>query len=71
MPSQKRISRADTGTEDKGNWKIYYTNPNDNKFGGLEIGRQYRQRWAVETSYRMMKHDFTRSLRANSEASVS
>jgi hypothetical protein len=26
MPSEKRISRADTGTEDKGNWEVYYTN---------------------------------------------
>lgn len=59
MPSEKRISRADTGTEDQGNWEIYYTNLNPKQFGGLEIGRRYRQRWAVETSYRLMKHDFT------------
>ncbi|MFC6874758.1 transposase [Halobellus marinus] len=59
MPSEKRISRADTGTEDKGNWEVYYTNLNPEHFGGLEIGRRYRQRWAVETSYRLMKHDFT------------
>ena len=26
MPSEKRISRAETGTEDKGNWELYYTN---------------------------------------------
>jgi IS4 transposase len=59
MPSEKRISRADTGNEDQGNWEIYYTNLNPEQFGGFEIGRRYRQRWAVEASYRLMKHDFT------------
>ena len=59
MPSKKRISRAETGTEDKGNWEVYYTNLDPEEFVGLEIGRRYRQRWAVETSYRLMKHDFT------------
>jgi len=59
MPSKKRIDRADIGAEDKGNWEIYFTNLDPEEFGGLEIGRRYRQRWAVETSYRLMKHDFT------------
>ena len=59
MPSEKRISRAETGTEDKGNWELYYTNLDPKEFGGLEIGRRYRQRWSIETSYRMIKHDFT------------
>lgn len=59
MPSEKRISRAETGTEDKGNWEVCYTNLDPEEFGGLEIGRRYRQRWAIETSYRLMKHDFT------------
>lgn len=58
MPSEKRISRAETGTDDKGNWEVYYTNLDPEEFGGLEIGRRYRQRWAVETAYRLMKHDF-------------
>ncbi|MFW5900730.1 MAG: transposase, partial [Halodesulfurarchaeum sp.] len=59
MPSKKRIERAETGTEDKGNWEVYYTNIDPKEFGGLEIGRRYRQRWTIETSYRLMKHDFT------------
>jgi len=59
MPSEKRISRSETGTEDKGNWELYYTNLDPEEFGGLEIGRRYRQRWAIETAYRVMKHDFT------------
>lgn len=59
MPSKKRIERAETGTEDKGNWEVYYTNLDPEEFGGLEIGRRYRQRWTIETAYRLMKHDFT------------
>ena len=59
MPSKKRIERAETGTEDKGNWEVYYTNLDPEEFGGLEIGRRYRQRWTIETTYRLMKHDFT------------
>ncbi len=59
MPSKKRIERAETGTEDKGNWEVYYTTLDPEEFGGLEIGRRYRQRWTIETAYRLMKHDFT------------
>lgn len=59
IPSKKRIERAETGTDNKEDWEVYYTNLNPEQFRGLEIGRRYRQNWTIEAAYRLVKHDFT------------
>lgn len=59
-PSKKRLSRSSTGLNDHSNWEAYYTNVDPEEFpgGGKAIAERYRLRWAVETSYSKLKHEF-------------
>lgn len=59
-PSEKRLSRSSTGLADHSNWEAYYTNINPEEFegGGAALADRYRLRWAIETAYRKLKHEF-------------
>lgn len=60
VPSEKRLKKADTGVRDASNWDAYYTSldPYSYDGGGEAIAQRHRLRWAIETSYAKMKHDF-------------
>jgi len=59
-PSEKRLKRTDTGRENPKNWEAYYTNINPEAVdgGGAAMATDYRLRWGIETSYRVLKHEF-------------
>jgi len=55
--SRLRQGEPDDPTDD---WIIFYTNIplDDDDVDPLELATDFRNRWGVETSYRMLKHDF-------------
>ncbi|GAB7010770.1 hypothetical protein JCM31271_27130 [Halorubrum trueperi] len=54
MPSKKRIERVEAGTDDKGNWEVYYTNLDPEQFGG-ERGELVGRAGAYEPQSRAVR----------------
>lgn len=62
QPSEKRAPRYDDDTDEDekkyGRWVGFVTDIDPVTADRKTLGREFRNRWGVETQYRQMKHDF-------------
>jgi hypothetical protein len=62
VPAEKRSpfieQVGDDEDEEYKNWAVFYTNLDPRNHGFDKLAADYRNRWGIETSYRVIKHKF-------------
>ena len=59
MPSTKRSERRRSPPDHpRDDWTTFYTNLDPDEYGAAQLAAAYRQRWAIETGYRVLKYRF-------------